>query len=124
MNNDLYRLIPEEGKHLADSHDTVGAFRGVYLDDKTNKPCGAGEFVKVDPSEYRISFKEKGELIFLGIVIAKAYPHIEKYVLDKVIPAIKKFWNDKIKLKFHPKNLIYLLKLFFKNIKKICQTTK
>jgi len=51
MSDDLYRLIPEEGKHLADSHDTDGAYRGVYLDDETNKPCGAGEFVKVDPSE-------------------------------------------------------------------------
>ena len=35
MSGDLYRLIPEEGKHLAESHDTKGAYRGVYLDDNT-----------------------------------------------------------------------------------------
>lgn len=48
MGRQLYELIPEEGKHLADSHDTEGAVRGVYLDDETNKPCGAGEFMPVD----------------------------------------------------------------------------
>ncbi|MBD5543566.1 MAG: hypothetical protein HDR01_04785 [Lachnospiraceae bacterium] len=42
MSSDLYRLIPEEGKHLAESHNTEGAYRGVYLDDETNKPSGAG----------------------------------------------------------------------------------
>ena len=48
MGRQLYELIPEEGKHLADSHNTEGAFRGVYLDNETNTPCGAGEFMPVD----------------------------------------------------------------------------
>ena len=51
MGDDLYKLIPEEGKHLAESRNTKGAYRGVYLDDETNKPSGAGEFVKVNPEE-------------------------------------------------------------------------
>ena len=34
MSGDLYRLIPEEGKHLAEAHDTKGAYRGVYLDER------------------------------------------------------------------------------------------
>lgn len=48
MSRQFYKLIPEEGKHLADSHGTEGAVRGVYLDDETNKPCGAGEFMPVN----------------------------------------------------------------------------
>ena len=51
MGRRLYELIPEEGKHLADSRDTEGAVRGVYLDDETNKPCGAGEFMPVSTDE-------------------------------------------------------------------------
>ena len=51
MGDDLYKLIPEEGKHLAESRNTKGAYRGVYLDDETNKPSGAGEFVKVNPED-------------------------------------------------------------------------
>lgn len=51
MGDDLYKLIPEEGKHLAESRNTKGAYRGVYLDDETNKPSEAGEFVKVNPEE-------------------------------------------------------------------------
>ena len=51
MDEEYYKLIPEEGKHLANSRKTEGANRGVYLDDKTNKPNGAGEFIKVDPAE-------------------------------------------------------------------------
>lgn len=31
MSGDLYRLIPEEGKHLAESHDTKGAYREYIL---------------------------------------------------------------------------------------------
>lgn len=31
MGDDLYKLIPEEGKHLAESRNTKGAYRGVYL---------------------------------------------------------------------------------------------
>ncbi len=59
MSHDLYRLIPEEGKHLAESRDTEGAYRGVYLDDETNKPSGAGEFFKVEDNDNENDFSEK-----------------------------------------------------------------
>ena len=39
MGRQLYELIPEEGKHLADSHDTEGAFRGVYLGQHRTENC-------------------------------------------------------------------------------------
>ncbi len=114
MSDDLYRLIPEEGKHLADSHDTDGAYRGVYLDDETNKPCGAGEFVKVDPSELTSSddtndnngngiSPEQAAIaaIFtaVGVVATKAHPHVKKFVVTKVAPPVKRFWNTKIRKK-------------------------
>lgn len=114
MSDDLYRLIPEEGKHLADSHDTEGAYRGVYLDDETNKPCGAGEFVKVDPSELTsddandnngngISPEQAAAIaaIFtvVGVALTKAYPHVKKFVVTKVAPSVKRFWNTKISKK-------------------------
>ena len=31
LGRQFYELIPEEGKHLADSHDTEGAVRGSIL---------------------------------------------------------------------------------------------
>ena len=42
LGRQLYELIPEEGKHLADSHDTEGAVRRVYLDDETNDIVNIG----------------------------------------------------------------------------------
>lgn len=115
MGDDLYRLIPEDGKHLADSHDTEGAYRGVYLDDETNKPCGAGEFVKVDPSELTasndinnnngngISLEQAAAIAaisaLLGVAAAKASPHVKKFVVTKVAPPVKRFWNTKIRKK-------------------------
>lgn len=101
--DNLYRLIPEEGKHLANSHDTEGAYRGVYLDDETNKPCGAGEFVKVDfddsddcenPVEDD-SESSVGTLIIgiaIGAVFMKAYPHVKKWAVEALIPKFKRFF--------------------------------
>lgn len=112
MSDDLYRLIPEEGKHLADSHDTEGAYRGVYLDDENNKPCGAGEFVKVDPSELAssddtndnngngISLEQAAAIAAIctaiGVVVTKASPHVKKFVDTKVAPPVKRFWNTNV----------------------------
>ena len=115
MSDDLYRLIPEEGKHLADSHDTEGAYRGVYLDDETNKPCGAGEFVKVDPSELTssddandnngngISPEQAAAIAVIstavGVVTTIVFPYVKKIVVTKVAPPVKRFWNTKIRKK-------------------------
>lgn len=47
----LYRRIPEDGKHPANSKKNPGAISGAALDDKTNKPSGASDFMPVEISE-------------------------------------------------------------------------
>lgn len=95
----LYKLIPEDGKHLADSKDTLGAVRGVYLDNETNKPCGAGEFVPVESSNTSgISPATVSALVTLalasGYAIAKATPYVVKWVRGTAIPWVKRTWNS------------------------------
>lgn len=109
LGRQLYELIPEEGKHLADSHNTEGAVRGVYLDDETNKPCGAGEFMPVDIDEDEDNapvgdYDSDGSLdvaraiaagiligIWIGAKAAKAYPHVKKWIATTAVPGVKKF---------------------------------
>lgn len=110
MKEELYRLIPEEGKHLAESHDTEGAFRGVYLDDETNRPSGAGEFIKVDLDDFEdaecnpdLDTEESSNAAgnatliafgaFIGAVVTIAYPHVRKWVKEKVVPSVRSCWN-------------------------------
>jgi len=113
MSGDLYRLIPEEGKHLAYSHDTEGAVRGVYLDDETKKPCGAGEFIPIsddgieDDSERDSDYSPTRSMdsdalafagilalgIGIGVAAAKAYPHAKNWATTAAIPELKKFWS-------------------------------
>lgn len=47
----LYRRIPEDGKHPANSKKHPGAISGVALDDETNKPSGSSDFEPVEMSE-------------------------------------------------------------------------
>ena len=97
MGEKLYRLIPEPGKHLANAKDTFGAVRGVYLDDKTNKPSGAGEFMPVDTNSTGVSPAVVGALVTLGLAagygIAKATPYVIKWVRGSAIPWVKRTWN-------------------------------
>lgn len=111
MGRQLYELIPEDGKHLADSHDTEGAVRGVYLDDETNKPCGAGEFMPVDiddessdsVDDYIPDGSLDGDILALtgilaigigiGVAVTKAYPHVKKWVTTTAVPGVEKFWK-------------------------------
>lgn len=111
MSRQLYELIPEEGKHLADSHGTEGAVRGVYLDDETNKPCGAGEFmpVNIDDNEDNDSVSEGLEEdaltyaailaigVGVGIIANKAYPYVKRWVTTTAVPGMKKFWRKVIR---------------------------
>ncbi len=113
MGRQLYELIPEKGKHLADSHDTEGASRGVYLDDETNKPCGAGEFmpVEIDDEEGsgRADFAFAGILaigIGIGVVANKAYPHVRKWITTTAFPKVKKFWRKVTKRESKPEQII------------------
>lgn len=111
MGRQLYELIPEDGKHLADSRNTEGAVRGVYLDDETNKPCGAGEFIPVDTDDesgdsvcdYTPDESLDGDtLAFAGILAigvgigmaaTKVYPRVKKWVTITAVPGVKKFWK-------------------------------
>lgn len=106
MDKQLYELIPEEGKHLADSHNTEGAVRGVYLDDETNKPCGAGEFMPVDIDDAddfelnSVAGEIDGKSLLIafvcfvgGVAVTKAYPHVKNLVTATAIPGVKKFWR-------------------------------
>ena len=121
----LYELIPEEGKHLADSHDTEGAVRGVYLDDETNKPCGAGEFMPVDIDEVEDNdpvddYDSDGSLdgsaltiagilaigIGIGVAATKAYPHVKKWITTTAMPGVKKFWRKVTKTGPEPEKTI------------------
>lgn len=88
MDEEFYKLIPEEGKHLANSRKTEGANRGVYLDDKTNKPNGAGEFIKVDPAELTSDDIVKNAFRYLagvaiGIAVTKAAPHVKEWAKEQ-----------------------------------------
>ena len=106
MDKQLYELIPEEGKHLADSHNTEGAVRGVYLDDETNKPCGAGEFMPVDIDDADdvelnpVGGEIDGKSLLIafvcfvgGVVVTKAYPNVKKWVTTTAVPGARKFWR-------------------------------
>jgi len=112
MDRQLYELIPEEGKHLADSRDTEGAVRGVYLDDESNRPCGAGEFIPVDIDDDEDSDSlgdnssggnlDDGALagigilvigVGIGVAVTKAYPHVKEWVTTTAVPEVKKFWR-------------------------------
>ena len=102
-NDTLYRVIPDPGKHLANSQDTVEAYRGVFLDNVTNKPCGAAELVPVSPEE----LSESSGVSSIGKTIAtvaatyaiiefgKAVaPHVKRWTTEKAIPWVKRKWNE------------------------------
>ena len=42
-----YEPIIKEGTHLAESHKTEGAYRGILLDDETNQLAGQAEWTQV-----------------------------------------------------------------------------
>ena len=135
---DLYRVIRKEGTHLASSNDTAGASRGNLLDDKTNKPVGNAEWVKVDESEYERDYsydyqenqqkvelspeeQKFAQLVAEAIAAGTAYvlteyvaPHVNRWWQNKAVPTMKEKWKiftDKRKDKPSPKgkkNLNYI----------------
>lgn len=102
-NDTLYRVIPEAGKHLAYSQDTAGAYRGVYLDNETNRPCGAAELVPVPSNESsdNTGVSSAGTAIVATIATAAiieigkaAAPHVKKWALEKAVPWVKQKWSE------------------------------
>lgn len=106
---DLYRLKHKEGAHLAPSHDTDEAFRGLYFDDETNKLVGHAEWEKVDESEYGWDYsydypldqQEQQEVELspemqkLAQAIGEAIAAATMYVLKEyVAPPVKHWWQN------------------------------
>ena len=101
IDNLYIHINPKEGTHLANSRDTEEAFRGMLFDDENNKLYGVAEWKKFDLESYKKSERINGMLIggVIVFVCTKAYPPVKKYVSEKTVPAVKKFWNNKIKKK-------------------------
>lgn len=130
QSGDLYRVKHKEGTHLASSHDTEGASRGILFDDKTNKLVGHAELEPVDDSEYGYDYsyvyqenQQKEELspeqdelaeLLVQLMAAGTMYALTKYVAppvtrwwqNKAIPTMKETWKiltDKTKDKSSPK---------------------
>lgn len=126
----LYRVKHKEGAHLASSHDTDEAFRGLYFDDETNKLVGHAELEKVDESEYGWDYsydypldQQEAELSpemqelaqFIGVALAeftsyavKEYlaPPVKRWLQNTAIPTMKEklgILTDNTKDKLSPK---------------------
>ena len=117
QSGDLYRLIHEEGTHLASSNDTEGASRGILFDDNTNKLVAHAEWVKVDESEYEFDdsydYQENqqkvelspedqklaqllGEAIAAGtmyVLTEYVAPHVNRWWQNKAVPTMKEKWK-------------------------------
>lgn len=100
MSEKLYKAIIPEGKHLASSRNTKGAYRGGLLDNDNNQISGQAEFVEVgsddrveaehvDSVEAEYSNDESNNIlenallvsvgISIGIAAYKAYPHVKSW---------------------------------------------
>ncbi len=80
----------------------------MYLDDDTNKPSGAGEFIKIEDDKYEDYHNDcarnemdgdvatrAGLIVFgigIGVAATKAYPHVKEWVGNTAVPRMKKFW--------------------------------
>lgn len=65
----LYRAIHPVGTHLAESKTTKGAYRGMYLDDATNRLAGQTEFVLAERPHRGVDIKLVVMLIVVACVI-------------------------------------------------------
>lgn len=73
----LYRRVPQQGKHPANSKRIPGAISGAALDDETNKPSGSSDFIPVGLTEDEYIRQQKkavfwGELLQMGMDYASA----------------------------------------------------
>lgn len=126
----LYKVKHKEGVHLASSHDSDGALRGILFDDETNRLVGHAELEPVDESEYGCDYsydnqenQQEGELSpeeqklaqFLGKVIATGTvivltqyvaPYVSRWWQNKAVPTMREKWKiftDKRKVRPSPK---------------------
>lgn len=82
----LYRRIPEDGKHPANSKKNPGAISGAALDDKTNKPSGASDFMPVEISEEEYLRAQK-KAVFWG--------NLAEMGMDYVSVRFQYWWRTK-----------------------------
>lgn len=88
----LYRRIPEDGKHPANSKKHPGAISGAALDDETNKPSGTSDFEPVGMSEedyLRVQRKVAFWSPIVETVINSAFDGIEYLWYTRALPKLE-----------------------------------
>lgn len=87
----LYRAVYPEGTHLASSRNTDGAFRGTYLNDKTNQIGGQAELFEVEQDDDEQP-EDASDVLAQVIVLAAAFAF--GVVTTKAAPKMKSWWQD------------------------------
>ena len=104
---EYYRLIPKTGSHLANSKNTEGAVRGIFLGDETEKVSGSAEFMPVSTDYLKQRFgscefqEEKGlspETRECLEIIADGLTNLVIWGCEEYIfPAAGRFWKQSVK---------------------------
>lgn len=118
-NNPLYRMVPEEGKHPANSKKNPGAISGAALDNITNRPSGTIDFepIYMTEEEYR---REQRRAAFCRDLVIMIYdvaaPRVRYWwytegrpkLINETLPSIKnevcEWWNRNVR-KQNPQSL-------------------
>lgn len=91
-NEPLYRRIPEEGKHPANSKKNPGAISGAALDDRTNRPSGTSDFVPVGITEEEYC-REQRRAVFWGNIFQEGLDYatfrFERWFYTKALPKLQ-----------------------------------
>lgn len=99
-----YRVKLPEGTHLANSRNNSDAFRGISLEDHTNKLSGHAELHKVDENEFETASESNEELmetvakvvggivvgVTVTIVAQHCAPRINSWWHSRALPSLKK----------------------------------
>ncbi len=113
-NEPLYYRIPEEGKHPANSKKNPGAISGAALDDITNKPSGASDFMPVGMTEAEYIQAQQMSIVLCDLLrtgldytlprlghwfCTSAYPHLVKVTIPAAKKKVSEVWNQVHKTK-------------------------
>lgn len=89
----LYRRIPEEGKHPANSKRTPGAISGAALNDETNRPSGSSDFMPVEGLTEEEYLRRQREAAFWGefttIIMDWAYDKTMDWLEDTFLKTVR-----------------------------------
>ncbi len=111
-NETLYRMVPEEGKHPANSKKNPGAISGAALDDITNKPSGTIDFKPIGITEEEYLLEQRRAVFYRNLIIMiydAAAPRIRYWwytegrpkLMNETLPSIKNevcaWWNRNVR---------------------------